>query len=150
MGFPTPRRFIPKHPEKYNGDASNIVARSSWELRVMKYLDATDNIIYWASEELAIPYISPVDGRQHRYFVDFILKVKNKHGEITVHLWEVKPHIQTLIPVQGKRRTKKFLTECSTYVVNQAKWKAAEEFCRNQGWKFSVLTEYELGIKKRR
>lgn len=150
MAFPIPRKFFPHHPEKYNGNANNIVARSSWELRVMKYLDLTENIIYWASEELVIPYISPIDGKQHRYFVDFILKVKNKNDDIIIHLWEIKPHIQTLMPVQGKRRSKKFLTECSTYIVNQAKWKAADEFCQSRGWKFSVLTEYELGIKKRK
>ena len=150
MAFPKPKKFNPRNPQKYVGDAKNIWARSSWELRVMKYLDSTENVLQWASEEISIPYISPVDGCKHRYFIDFFLKVKDKDSNTTIHLWEVKPFIQTQIPIQGKRRTKKFLSECSTYTVNQAKWRAAEEYCRSRNYKFSILTEYELGIKQRK
>lgn len=146
MKRPTPTKFTPQHPEKYSGDSTNIWSRSSWELKVMRFFDESDNIIYWSSEELVIPYISPVDNRQHRYFPDFIIKVKNKSGDVVVHCIEVKPYKETQMP---KRKTKNYLTECATYAVNQAKWKYADIFCQKQGWKFTVLTEYEIGIKKR-
>jgi hypothetical protein len=136
--------FRPKNPKKYNGDPSNIVYRSSWELRVMKWLDEHPNIIWWASEELPIPYVSPVDNRVHRYFPDFIAKVKQQGKETTMIL-EVKPYKQTQKPTQ-KRQTKKFLQEIVTYAVNQEKWKAAELFCKEHGWQFKILTEKELGL----
>ena len=138
--------FKPKNPTKYNGNSDNIVYRSSWEVRVMKWLDDHPQVIWWASEELVIPYYNPVDQKMHRYFPDFIVKMKDNSGKIMTHIWEVKPHAQTQQPVR-KRKTQKFINESVTYVVNQAKWKAADEFCHEHGWKFSVLTEHQLGIK---
>ncbi len=93
-------RFKPKNPKKYNGSADNIIYRSSWELRVMKYLDESPNIIWWASEELAIPYRSPVDQKMHRYFPDFIVKVREKTGLVMTYILEVKPEKQTKVPIQ--------------------------------------------------
>ena len=136
--------FKPKNPKKYNGDANNIVYRSSWELRVMKYLDENPRVIWWASEELYIPYVSPVDNRVHRYFPDFIAKVKQGDKESTLVL-EVKPFKQTQQPTQVKR-TKRFIQESITYAVNQQKWKAAELFCKEHGWHFKIITEKELGL----
>jgi hypothetical protein len=138
-------RFKPKNPKKYNGSAENIIYRSSWELRVMKYLDESASIIWWASEELAIPYLSPVDQKMHRYFPDFIVKVREKSGLVMTYILEVKPENQTKRPVQ-KRKTQKFLQEAATYAINQEKWRAADIFCQEHGWKFKVVTEKDLGI----
>jgi hypothetical protein len=138
-------RFTPKNPKKYAGDSSNIVYRSLWELKVMKYLDENTNVIYWASEELVIPYVSPVDNKVHRYFPDFIVKVLNKEGKETTMVLEVKPEKQTRPPSQ-KRKTKQFIQESITYAINEAKWKAAELFCLEHGWKFKIITEKDLGI----
>jgi hypothetical protein len=138
-------RFTPQNPKKYNGNAENIIYRSSWELRCMKWFDDHPDIIWWSSEELAIPYVSPVDGKRHRYFPDFIIKVQRKDGTVMTHVIEVKPFAQTQRPVQ-KRKTKRFLQEAATYAINQMKWKAADEFCHTHGWKFQILTEKELGI----
>jgi len=138
-------RFTPKNPKKYAGDYSNIVYRSLWELKVMKYLDENSNVIYWASEELVIPYVSPVDNKVHRYFPDFIVKVLNKEGKETTMVLEVKPEKQTRPPSQ-KRKTKQFIQESITYAINEAKWKAAELFCLEHGWKFKIITEKDLGI----
>jgi hypothetical protein len=131
--------FRPKNPQKYKGDAKNIVYRSSWELRVMKWMDDNPNVIWWASEELVIRYRSPVDQRIHRYFPDFILRVKRKAGLDKTLVIEVKPHSQTIKPVQ-KRKTKKFISEAATYAINQEKWRAADLFCQEHGWEFLVLT----------
>ena len=112
----------------------------------MKYFDDQENIIWWASEELVIPYYSPVDKRMHRYFPDFVIKVKKKDGKVMTYVIEVKPQSQTQKPSQ-KRRTQRYLSESITYVVNQSKWKAADEFCHEHGWEFKIITEKELGIK---
>lgn len=138
-------RFQPKNPKKYNGDADNIIYRSTWEVRVMKWLDEHPSVIWWASEELPIPYKSPLDNRIHRYFPDFIAKIKQKDGTVMTYIIEVKPLEQTKMPVQ-KKKTKRYIREAATYVVNQEKWKAADIFCQEHGWKFMVMTEKELGI----
>jgi hypothetical protein len=139
-------KFSPKNPQKYIGDYNNIVYRSSWECKVMDWLDRNDSVISWASEELIIPYKSPADNRFHRYFPDFLVKVKTKDGKFKTILIEVKPKKQTLPPEPKKRVTRQFVNEVVTYGVNQAKWKAAEEYCLDRGWEFRVMTEEHLGL----
>ena len=138
-------RFVPRTPEKYKGNPTNIVYRSSWELKFMGYLDKNPNVLQWASEEIAIPYKSPIDQRVHRYFPDFIVKLKQKNGKETILILEVKPESQTKQPVR-KRKTQRFIQESVTYAVNQEKWRAADLFCKEHGWQFKVLTEKDLGI----
>jgi hypothetical protein len=138
-------KFYPKHPLKYKGDPNKIIYRSSWEVRVMKYLDENDGVVWWASEEMNVKYISPVDGRVHRYFPDFVVKVRRKDNSSTIFMLEVKPEAQTKLR-QPKRVTKQYINEAATYAVNQAKWKYAEEFCKDHGWVFRVVTEKDLGI----
>lgn len=137
-------RYNIQKPEKYIGDPSNIIFRSSWELKFMKWCDSNPNIVEWGSEELPIPYRSPIDGRVHRYFVDFYIKVNDQK-----YLIEIKPEKFTKEPKIPKRKTKQFLNEVMTWGVNQAKWKAAEEFCLDRNWKFMILTEKELGISNK-
>jgi len=138
--------FKPKHPEKYVGDPTNIVYRSSWEVKVMSWLDNNDSIITWASEELYIPYISPVDNRWHRYFPDFLVKYRTKDNKLSTMMLEVKPKKQTAQPELQKRKTKQFINEVKTWGVNQAKWKAASEYCLDRGWEFKLITEDHLGL----
>ena len=137
-------RFSPKNPKKYAGDPTNIIYRSLWELKVMRYLDENTNILEWRSEEIAIPYISPVDNRVHRYFPDFIIKARLPDGRTQTMMIEVKPKKQTKEPQKKKRITKAYITEVTTWGVNQAKWKAAEEYCLDRGWIFKILTEDEI------
>lgn len=139
--------FRPKNPQKYRGDPSNIIYRSNWELKLMIYLDGHPDIIQWASEELIIPYRSPIDGKIHRYFPDFYVKKRNKEGSIESVVIEVKPLVQSKPPKVQSKPTKKYIREVATYGVNQAKWRAAKEFCEDRNWKFMVMTEKELGIK---
>jgi hypothetical protein len=140
--------FKPIHPKKYRGDPTNIVYRSGWEKRVMESLDSNPNVISWSSEEVVIPYISPIDNRPHRYFIDFYVEAIRRDGETTVMLLEVKPKAQTQEPKRPKRNTKRYLTEVMTWGVNQAKWKAAKEYCDYKGWEFKLITESELFAKK--
>lgn len=146
-------KFKPKNPVKYTGNPTNIIYRSSWELKLMVLLDNHPNVLRWGSEEIAIPYESPIDGRIHRYFPDFFVEQINKDGKKEKLLIEVKPMYQTQPPDQSNKLTpkgmisKKYLNEVMTYGVNQAKWKAASEMCKDRGWKFQIMTENELGIK---
>lgn len=140
-------RYSPKHPEKYKGDPTQIIYRSGWERKLMVYLDENKAVIQWSSEEIAIPYKSPLDNRYHRYFPDFYVKALDKDGKTTEMLLEVKPKKETREPPKKKRITKQYITEVTTWGKNQAKWKAAEEYCLDRGWQFKLITEAELGIK---
>lgn len=115
----------------------------------MNWCDSSPSVIYYASEEFQIPYVSPADGRIHRYFVDFLIKVKDKEGILKTYAVEIKPYSQTQIP-KKKKITKRYLVEAMTYAVNQAKWKAAVEFFDKKGIEFKIITEYELGIAHKR
>lgn len=142
-------RFKPRNPDKYRGNPDNIIYRSLWELKLMRYLDLHSDVLEWASEEFHIPYISPVDKRPHRYFPDFWLRKKNPDGVVETFVVEVKPSKDGKLPnlTEGKKLTRNQKRDVITYAVNQAKWKAAEEFCADRKWQFKVFTEKELGIK---
>ena len=139
-------KYYPSYPRKYKGDPTNIIYRSLWERKFMVYCDKNESILEWASEEISIPYRSPVDNRVHRYFPDFYMKVKERGGKIKRYVIEVKPAKQTKPPVKPKRQTKGYIREAYEYAKNQAKWKMAREFCADRMWEFKVVTEKELGI----
>ena len=139
-------KYYPSFPRKYKGDPTNIIYRSLWERKFMVYCDKNDNILEWASEEIAIPYRSPIDNRVHRYFPDFYMKVKETNGRIKNYVIEVKPAKQTIPPKKPKRQTKGYIREAYEYARNQEKWKMAKEFCADRQWEFKVVTEKELGI----
>ena len=112
----------------------------------MEYLDKQPAILEWSSEEISIPYISPIDDRIHRYYPDFYVKKQLPNGKIIKQLVEVKPYKQTMPPPLQKRITPKYITEVKTWGVNEAKWKAAERFCAEHNYEFIHLTEKDLGI----
>jgi len=134
-------------PYKYKGDPTKVIYRSLWELKFMRYCDSNINILEWGSEEMYVWYRSPVDNRPHRYFPDFYIKAKESNGQIKKYIIEVKPQKQTKPPSKPKRQTRGYLREAFEYARNQAKWKAANEWCIDRGFEFKVLTEKELGIK---
>ena len=139
-------KFIPTKPNKYKGDIRNIIYRSLWELKFMKWCDRNANILEWGSEEFFIPYRSPLDNRVHRYFPDFYMKVQENNGKQVRYVIEVKPARQCVPPVKGRKQKKTFIREVAEYAKNQAKWKAAQEFCEDRQLTFKVVTEKELGI----
>ena len=141
-------RYRPSNPKKYKGDSSNIIYRSLWEQKFMVYCDNQTKILEWGSEEIVLPYRSPIDNKVHRYYPDFYIKVRESNGKIKRYIIEIKPKKQTVEPKMKKRKKKGYIYEVYEYAKNQAKWKAAEEFCKDRMWEFKVLTEEELGIKK--
>jgi len=136
------RKFIPIFPEKYTGDPSNIIMRSSWETRFASWCDKNPSVLKWSSEETIIPYKCPTDNRIHRYFVDFKINVTT--GK--TYLVEVKPKTQTQPPIYPGKRTQRYLQESLAFMKNQAKWEAASEFAKDRGWEFKIITEHELGL----
>ena len=139
--------FRPRNPNKYKGDPTNIVYRSLWEKKFMSYCDIREDIEQWQSEEVIIPYYDPVQKKWRRYFPDFLIKYKNTKGHYVTELIEVKPYKEVIGPPEKpKRKTKSWMYAVQTYINNQAKWKAAEEYCENRGWVFRIITEKELGI----
>ena len=138
-------KYIPINPKKYVGNSSQVIYRSLWERKLMVYCDRNDNIIEWGSEEVIVPYRSPWDGKMHRYFPDFYMKVKQTNGTHKKFIIEVKPKAQCKEPTKTpKRKTRKWYKEVQTWGINQAKWKSATDYCENRGMEFKILTEDHL------
>ena len=140
-------RYNPVNPKKYKGNPQNIIYRSLWERKFMVYCDTNDKVLEWGSEEIIIPYISPWDSKVHRYFPDFYIKVKQSNGNIKKFIIEVKPKKQTRPPKPVVRKTKRWINEVRTFGINEAKWKHAKEWCKDNDMEFKILTEEELGIR---
>ena len=140
--------FKPSNPRKYKGDHTNIIYRSLWERKFMRYCDLNESVYQWQSEEFAIPYKSPLDNRYHRYFPDFFVKYIDSTGKRRIMVIEIKPAKEVKMPPKNpKKRTKAWVRSIELWAVNQAKWKAAEEFCADRNYEFKIMTEKELGIK---
>ena len=137
-------KYTIKRKDKYLGDASSVVYRSLWERQAFKWCESNPKVKRWNSEEIVIPYISPLDKRVHRYFPDFYIKYKSATGKIMREIIEVKPKRQTMPPKPQQRKTKKYLNEITTYAVNEAKFKAADQYCKDRKYKFRILTEDDL------
>jgi hypothetical protein len=144
--------YTPVNPHKWiitesfdSKGTPGIKYRSSWELKFMVFCDMNDLILKVNSEGIVIPYLSPIDNKMHRYYMDFIVETKNK-----VSLVEVKPYAQTQPPKKPKRNTKKseanYQKAVQTFIVNQAKWEATKNMCLKNNWDFKIITEKELGV----
>ena len=147
-------RFKPKNPSKYRGDPTKIIYRSLWELKFFRFIDAHPDVIWWQSEEVAIPYLSPIDGKMHRYFPDVILNKQIEENKQEIIMIEIKPEKQTMPPDISKRNntptgrvSTRYLKEVKTFGINDAKWAAARKYCDQKGWKFVIMTEKNLGIR---
>ncbi len=141
--------FRPTNPQKYVGDAKNIIYRSSWELKLLKWCDRNPSVIKYASEELVIPYFSRADNKYRRYFTDMVIQYKHQDGSVRTCIVEVKPEVQTREPKKGKKRLQTYLKEAYDWEVNCDKWAAAKAYAEKNGMEFLLLTEYDLGIKKK-
>ncbi|NBP16589.1 head completion protein [bacterium] len=133
--------FVPKNKNKFVG--TKAFYRSSLELRFMKFCDNNPNVIKWGSENIIIPYVNPLDGKVHRYFVDNFVQIR-EGAEVKNYLVEIKPHSQCFPPQTKYKRKSNLIYEQTMYVTNQAKWAAAREFCKKKGINFLILTEKDL------
>jgi hypothetical protein len=140
------RKFTPTNPNKYSGDPTNIIMRSSWETKFARWCDNNPSVIKWKSEETIVPYRCKTDNKIHRYFVDFQIQIKEKTGSIRTYLVEIKPAKQTIPPEFPGKRTKRYLEESYNFIKNQSKWEAAKQFAKDRNWEFIIITEHELGL----
>lgn len=135
--------FNPINSNKYKG-STPVIFRSNLELLFYRWCDRNDRVMQWGSESVVIPYLSPKDGRLHRYFVDSVLILKTDKGP-KKFLVEIKPEKQTTPPSQSLRKSKKnLLYEQLNWAVNSCKWEAAKNWCQKNGFEFVILTEKDL------
>ena len=138
--------YYPINPDKYRGNPNNIICRSSWERKLARWCDTNPNVEWWQSEEKALWY-KWRDGSAHRYYPDFSMCIQGQ-----IWLVEVKPFSKTQKPKdispksKSKKKLQNYMENVIEYQKNQAKWKAATEYCERNGWKFKILTERELNI----
>ena len=130
-------RFIPENKKKYIGDPEKIICRSLWERNICKFCDQTENIVKWSFEEVIIPYINPLDKKQHNYFPDFLIQFKNDSG-IQTWMVEIKPKKQTYLKENASNK------ENITWIINSAKWEAAKRYCDQNNMEFKIITEKEI------
>lgn len=140
--------YKPQNPQKYIGDLTQIVYRSSWEKRLFEFCDNSSSVLKWSSEPFAIKYWDESTLKSRRYFPDAYMEVMDASGVVKKYLVEVKPYKQTHPPKEGRKKTRTYLNECKTYLKNKSKWQYAEEFCRKNDLEFKIITEVELGLKK--
>lgn len=146
--------YIPLNPTKYRGDLNKIIFRSNWEKMYMRYCDLSNSILEWSSESLAIPYISPLDMRPHKYYVDFQVVELQEDGTAKKFIVEVKPkkdYIEKPI-FEGRRTPKKekdFKRRAETWLVNDAKFKAAINYGRMFNMEFKIVNEETLGLQRK-
>ena len=137
-------RYKVKNLEKYVGDPTKVIYRSSWELAYMKWCDGCSRVLKWGSEEIVVPYRCPTDDKIHRYFIDFYVQVVDeKTGAITENLIEIKPYKETQPPKMNKNQ-RRYMVEVNKFVKNAAKWKHAKEYASQHGMGFHILTEKDL------
>ena len=141
-------RYTVRNYLKYDGDPTNVYYRSGWEKLAFLWLDNSEACVKWNSEEIVIPYRSPVDGEVHRYYPDLKATIKQRDVSVKTFLIEIKPFDQT-IPPKNTRNKKALMESVATYQINQAKWVAAKSYCESKGFDFMLITEFELGLKKR-
>ena len=137
--------YKPVNSHKYVG-AKHPRYLSSWELKFFKWCDRNPHVEKWSSESVCLPYVSPVDGKMHRYFVDNTVHIRE--GDNTVkYLIEIKPHKQTRAPsTHGNKRRSTLIHEHATWSVNQAKWEAAEIWAKENGYIFQIVTEKDFNL----
>lgn len=133
--------FIPRHQSKFIG--SKAIYRSGLELKFFRFCDNNKNILKWSSEDVVVPYVSPVDGKVHRYFVDNYIMVKE--GDVVKnYLVEIKPYRQTKPPTTKYRKKQHLVYEQKQWAVNTSKWESARKYAKQKGWEFIIITEKDL------
>lgn len=139
-------KYTPKNPNKYAGDCNNIIYRSLWERKFMVFCDTTPSVLKWASEEIKIPYYSPLDESYHTYYPDFLVQIKDANQKIKTYIVEIKPQKQCMKPEKRNKSNKTYLTEMNQWIINNKKWEAAKKFAVINNWEFKILTEKSLNL----
>lgn len=130
-------RYTPQNLKKYIGDSSKIVCRSLWERNVCKFCDQTESVVKWSFEEIIVPYFNPIDKKMHNYYPDFLIQFKDDES-LKTWMVEVKPKKQTMLKENASKKEK------LTWIMNNAKWEAAKNYCQKNKMEFKIITEKEI------
>lgn len=134
--------FRPRNPKKFLGKSA--IFRSSFERKFFLWADSNPNVLEWSSESVIIPYLSPLDNRIHRYYIDAYITLK-EGDNIKKYLIEIKPYKQTQPPKPSKRKKPQtVIYEQTQWAMNQAKWEYARKYAKTKGMEFIVITEKDL------
>lgn len=164
--------FIPKNPEKCL-TPTNCIYRSEYERVMYEFCDRNPSIKRWASEPISIKYMAPdfkyckkfnVDINdkkfyvQKNYHIDMWIEIEDQNDPTKVRkiFIEIKPYDQTIPPKPIDLSTAKpakirsYNKSCMQYIINKQKWIYAEQFCKERGCEFMIVTEVtlkKLGLK---
>jgi hypothetical protein len=105
----------------------------------MIFCDNNNSVLQWASESIRIPYRNPLTGKQTVYVPDFLVVYQNKTGRQVAELIEIKPLKQTSLQEAGRSKHSQM-----SAILNQAKWAAAQAWCKRAGIAFRVITENDI------
>lgn len=135
--------------EKYVGDVSKVIYRSSWEKKMMTFCDMNERIVKWSSETIQVPYFNPVENATKTYNLDFYFQVRQDDGSVKNIIGEVKPAKKLEKPVlPNSRLTEKRIEahnyQMKEYVINVYKFQAAKKWAEDRGWEFMIITEHFL------
>jgi hypothetical protein len=134
--------FKPRNPKKWVN--KKIIHRSGLEKKWFTLFDLDPNVLAIGSENVVVPYFDPVTQKKRRYFVDVVIKYRDRDGEIKIKLIEIKCFEESIQPKKKKRITEAYTSSVLTFVTNEAKWEAATKYAKKRGWTFTVLTEKHL------
>ena len=131
-------KFKLKNPDKYMGNKTPTY-RSSWEFAFMRFCDEHPSVSKWASEAIKIPYRNPFTGKYTIYVPDFFIAYADANGKQHAELIEVKPSNQTSMEGAGRNKRNQ-----AHVVLNQAKWQAANAYCKQNKIKFRIVSEKDI------
>lgn len=157
--------YIPVFKDKVIklNDQGGIFYRSSWEKKIITWLDNNPKIKSWGSECVSIPYQlthfernGDLNIRNHSYYPDFYYEIDNGDGTTRKVIAEVKPMKEYLMV---QKITEKSLTIPENVTLkklknieydlkmahkNKTKWETMIKFCDKKGWDFIIITEEHL------
>jgi hypothetical protein len=141
-------RYLLKNPKKYMGVGTNPIYKSGHECRMMAWFDTNEKVIKWGYEIINIPYFFPVDSKIHKYSIDFYSEVINNQGVIKKYLTEIKSDGDLEIPKKPSNPTtqnmKRYKNKMIIHIRNTCKWKAAEQFCKQAGITWQLLSTRDI------
>lgn len=155
--------YIPKNKDKVIklNTEGGVYFRSSWEKKIMTWLDHKDEIIKWGAECLKIPYqMTHFDNgdakiKNHVYYSDFYYEMRKSDGELKQVVVEVKPQKEynmvlalnegkLKVPEKGTKKLKNFEYDLKMAYKNKQKWETMIKWCNQKGYDFIIITEENL------
>ena len=154
-----------QNPQKYIGDPSGVIYRSSWEMKFCKWLDYSPSVLKWSSEPMCIKYWdrvsnmeknikerldnnNPRNWKVRNYYTDFWLEI-NKGDHIEKWFVEIKPANKLTKPIpppinSSLKQIRNFNMKAKEYLINEGKFSSLNEWAKKHDMLFYVFTEKTL------